>query len=643
MKIKATFTSLLVLIFILTAFVYAPKNHITITGDTLKQTSIYNPTATIPASDWTTGAMPDTTGSGTPTTAILQQLLIPNTSLKPMNIVAGGPNILVSNNPERFTGDGWLMQHNRVDPTQGGVDYPLTGTTKIYLFHLNYTSPAATKYIHLIMHNTGASSITYSAKGSYYTNAAGEKPLTGIGTGQSYWVSKDWLTNTFRTNITAATIPAGGKEEIFKIQMNGGNMADGLFEVTTSGPVYYYTIVTSTGVTNTAKSATSGSYASFAAPPDPRVTQSDYRMETGGTYARQAGVYTASEVTADNILDVPHVPSRIGFCFNTAAKFYPMLEEQTSPIVVKTPPTTDSVRLKSASSRSYGNYGNRYNVLFRLQNTSTTTKTVNVYFAANTNLVDAAASNATWNSQFKINSTFVNVYTQKNNPRKLLTTLTVPTGTTNANIEVYIPGLITTNHQLIFETITTALVPLPVSLTNFSGNNTGNYNNLNWHVEQEDKLSHYELQKAADGNIFTTIKNIPSKNNTTAYSYTYKDAIAENFSGTNYYRLKIIDTDGKYTYSKTIAITAKSGQSFKVTDNFFTNQFTVKYYTQQRQLTSLKLYNGQGKLIQSRQVNSSSGACSYTFTGLKDIVAGVYVFEIIIDNKRLTQKVIKIN
>jgi hypothetical protein len=229
MKNNVTFTSLLVFTCALTAFVYAPKNNIFILSNTVQQKSLNSPlntTATIPASEWTTDAMPDTTGSGTPTTAILQQLLIPNTSLKPMNIVPAGPNILVSNNPERFTGDGWLMQHNRVDPTQGGVDYPLTGTTKIYFFHLNFTSPAATKYIHLIMHNAGASSITYTAKGSCYTNA--EKPLSGSATGQSYNVSKDWLNNTFRTNIASTTVAAGGKEEIFKIQMNSANMVAGL-------------------------------------------------------------------------------------------------------------------------------------------------------------------------------------------------------------------------------------------------------------------------------------------------------------------------------------------------------------------------------------------------------------------------------
>lgn len=646
MKTSSLFVNLFACTGILTAFIYRPVNNNLAPGDGLLQPSfknaVYSPSGTITSSAWTIGAMPDTTGSGTPTTAILKQLVIPNNNLKPLGITLGGPNLLVSNNPERFTGDGWLMQHNRADPTQGGVDYPLSGTTKIYFFHLNYTSPAATKYIHLIMHNAGSSSITYSAKGSCYTNAPAEKPLTGAATGQSYWVSRDWISNTFRTNITSTVIPAGGKEEIFKIQMNGGNMVDGLFEVTTSGPVYYYTIVTSTGVTNTAKAATSGSFASYAVPPDPRVTQSDYRMETGGTYGREAGVYSASQVSSDNILAIPDIPSRIGFCFNTATKFFPTLENQNAPVIVKTPPTTDSVRLLNASSQSYGNYGMYYDVLFRLQNNSVTTKNINVYFAENENLVDASLSNGAWNSRFKVNGSPVDIYIQRNNPRKLLATIAVPTGTTNATINVYIPGLITTNHQLIFETTTVASPTLPVSITNFSGKNNGDYNMLSWAAEQESGLLHYELQKSNNGNIFTTIQTIqPHQNSFTTLHYDHKD-----FAGKNdqevYYRLKMVDLDGKYAYSKTVIITAAEKKSFHLSHNPFTDRISVKYHLQRQQPIKISLYDQESKLIRSKKTTGSAGANTYTLNNLNDVPAGTYVLEMMIDNSRITQKVIKI-
>jgi hypothetical protein len=647
MKAHLYFIHLFFFGIISTVFIDGSKNTAGISPNKHPQTatdvSAYAPAATIPASAWTTGALPDTTGSGTPTTAILKQLVIPNSNLKPLNITLGGPNLLVSNNPERFTGDGWLMQHNRVDPTQGGVDYPLTGTTKIYFFHLNYTFPATTKYIHLIMHNAGTSPVTYSAKGSCYTNAAGEKPLSGAATGQSYWVSRDWISNTFRTNISSTVVPAGGKEEIFKIQMSASNMVDGLFEVNTSGPVYYYTIVTSAGATNTAKAATSGSYASYAVPPtDPRVTQSDYRMETGGTYGREAGVYSASEVSSDNILAIPDVPSRIGFCFNTANKFFPTLENQNAPVIVKTPPTTDSVRLINASSQSYGNYGMYYDVLFRLQNNSVTTKNINVYFAENENLVDAALSNGAWNSRFKVNGSPVDIYIQRNNPRKLLATIAVPTGTTNATINVYIPGLITTNHQLIFETTTVASPTLPVSITNFSGKNNGDYNTLSWTAGQELGLSHYELQKGTNENNFNTIETIQALNNQSeSFNYSRND-LADKSKQVTYYRLKTVDHDGKYAYSKTVAIANKENYSFQLSDNPFTNSITIKFNSQPRQLIRLSLYNQHGTLIRSQKTTGNGIAMSYTMNNLNNIPAGTYTLEVVVGNKTVTQKVIKL-
>jgi Protein of unknown function (DUF3370) len=585
--------------------------------------------ATYNTSDWTSGLMPDTTGSGTPTTAILNNLIIANANLKPLNVTLGGPKILVSNNPEKFTGDGWLVQHNRVDATQWGVDYPLSGTNKIYLFHIN--NSGAAKWVHLIMHNAGASSVTYTAKGSVYTNT--DYPLPGgtAAVGQSYNVSKNWLNNTYTTNISSTIVAAGSKEEIFKKQMSAANMIDGLYEVTTSGPVYFYTIVTSNGNTNTAKNATSGTFASY--------TAGDYRMETSGTYAREAGIYEASEVTSENTLVIPNVQSRIGFCLNTTAKFYPV-EEQTAPVVVKTPPTTDSVRLKYASQRSYGNYGFYYDVLFHLQNNSSVTKSVNVYFACNSNTINAAASNGTWNARIKLNSTGMDVYNQANNPRKKIATLNIPAGTTDMTLQFYVPGLITANQQLIFENTTTA-ISLPVSFSDVTAANKDGINTIQWKVAQEFDLSHYEVQKSNDGNNFTTIKRAEANNNYGASVYTCNDAALTHLSGNYYYRIKSVNLNGSSDYSKTVSLKLKATSKFEIAGNPFSSQLTVKYESLLKLPVQMSLYNLQGKTVLSHTETSNGSPSSYTFTNLSSIIPGVYLFEIIIGKERFTEQIVK--
>jgi hypothetical protein len=593
---------------------------------------------TINTNEWTTGAMPDTTGSGTPTTTILRQLIIPNANLQSLGVTLGGPKIIVSNNPERFTGDGWLYQHSFTDPTQGGVDYPISGTARIYMFHINYTSPAATKYISLVVHNPGASAVTYSRKGSHYTNV--DYPLTGAATGQSYWVSRDWLSNTPAT--TSGTINAGSKLIVFTKQMNSGNMFDGLYEITTSGPVYYYVVVTSSNVANTVRNAAAVNtpYASFAMPPDPRVTQSDYRQETGGTYARQAGVYTNSTATSDNTIVIPNVPSRIGFCFNTASKFYPMLENQNSPIIVKTPPTTDTVRSINASSQSYGNYGMYYDVMFRMQNSSSVTKTVKVYMAGNENLVNAASSSGSWNSRININGTNVDVYNQFNNPRKLIGTFNIPAGTTNIPIQVYVPGLITTNHQLIFETTTTVAGTLPVNLTSFEGKYENGVNLLKWKTEQELNFSHYIVERKINEGIFQSIAKVPAENNGLPQHYFYNDATAS-VNGKKYYRLKMVNTDSTYKYSSVVAIDNKADKMFKAAGNPFREELRLQWNAQQSTDAMIKISTSNGTMVYAKALKSNQGFNQFVISQLQHLKPGTYVVELLINDHPQTITVIK--
>jgi hypothetical protein len=374
---------------------------------------------TIASTEWTAGALPVTTNPS--------QQVLPATQLKPLGVTLSGNKSYKSNNPEIFRGNGWLMQNSRTDATRGGSAYALSGTNTVYLFHINQSG--ATKYLHLLVTNPNAGSITVSSKGSYYTNA--EKPLTGSATGQSYFVAKDWLNGTLRQPQTAnTTLAQFGAKEIFKLQMNNSNMIDGRFEVTTSGGAYYYTVVTSNGSTTDAINA---SQASFAA--------GDYYTESTNTYGREAGVYAFSNVSADNDLVIPASASHIGFALNTSSKFSSSLENQVA---------SSLMTMSGASSKTYGNYGHKYSVTFRLQNNNSVTKTVKLYFASNS--VDATKSNATWNGPIKMNGSVVNVYTRLNAPRQQLSTWSVPPGLFNVTLEFYVPGLITANQQLIFET-----------------------------------------------------------------------------------------------------------------------------------------------------------------------------------------------
>lgn len=377
------------------------------------RTSLIDPT------NWTLGLLPV---SADPALQIL-----PNTELQPLNVVLSGNKIFKCNNPEIFTGNGWLMQNSRTDATRGGNVYPLSGNATAYMFHINQSG--SVKYYHLMVSNPGTAPITLTSKGSYYNN--NEKPLTGEGTGPSYFVAKDWLNSTLRQiQANPVAIDPSQVVEVFKVRANVSNMIDARFELNSSANAYYYTVVTSTGELSDAINATQG-------PP----AAGTYLAESANAYGREAGIYQYSEISAENDVYIPNQPAHIGYALNTTNKFAPTIENQTA---------VKLMNLTGSSAGSYGNYGHRYSVKFHLFNNSSSVKTVKFYFASNS--VNAAQSNATWNGQIKLNGTAFDVYTQLNSPRKQLATWTIQAGVFNVTLEFYVPGLITANQQVIFET-----------------------------------------------------------------------------------------------------------------------------------------------------------------------------------------------
>ncbi len=99
-------------------------------------------------------------------------------------------------------------------------------------------------------------------------------------------------------------------------------------------------------------------------------------------------------------------------------------------------------------------------------------------------------------------------------------------------------------------------VPLPVSLISFTGEKFGSINKLKWTTASEINNAGFELQRSADGANFGQLSYVASKavngNSTGTLTYTFDDV--RPLAANNYYRLKQVDKDGKFTYSPIVLI-----------------------------------------------------------------------------------------
>lgn len=113
---------------------------------------------------------------------------------------------------------------------------------------------------------------------------------------------------------------------------------------------------------------------------------------------------------------------------------------------------------------------------------------------------------------------------------------------------------------------TSSANPLPVQLTSFTGKISSNGVSLAWTTASQLNNDFFTLERSQTGSDFTPIATLRGEG-TTSQIHHYAHTDEEPFDGTNYYRLKQTDYDGKSTFSHVVAVTYATEEEFVVYPN----------------------------------------------------------------------------
>ena len=96
---------------------------------------------------------------------------------------------------------------------------------------------------------------------------------------------------------------------------------------------------------------------------------------------------------------------------------------------------------------------------------------------------------------------------------------------------------------------------LPLCVLEFKGWVNDDDAILNWKTDNESNTDKFIVERSINGTQYTAIGSVNSANTPGVHNYAYTDADI-NSLGTDivYYRLKQIDIDGHYTYSKIVTL-----------------------------------------------------------------------------------------
>lgn len=187
-------------------------------------------------------------------------------------------------------------------------------------------------------------------------------------------------------------------------------------------------------------------------------------------------------------------------------------------------------------------------------------------------------------------------------------------------------------------------IMLPVTLTEFKATREGNTAQLNWTTAGELKNDRFEIERSTDGLTFSKVGALNGKGTTDLkQNYAFTDNLPVS-SGNVYYRLRIVDFDGKSTFSK-IVMVRLSGSTTLNTISVFPNPFVsnVKLQLNSRTETEItvRIVNMLGQQEAVRKIGVQPGENIIVVQDLQSLKTGNYLLEVITEDGKTTHKITK--
>lgn len=134
-------------------------------------------------------------------------------------------------------------------------------------------------------------------------------------------------------------------------------------------------------------------------------------------------------------------------------------------------------------------------------------------------------------------------------------------------------------------------VSMPASLGFFKGDIKNNIANINWLSTTEVNFSHYELEASLNAVTWNKVALVNAKGSNSEY------AVSAPIIKNTWYRLKLVDKDGAYTYGNAILLRTSTRKSLELMNNPTKGSIRVSINQDENTNFVAELFNQEGKKI----------------------------------------------
>ena len=178
---------------------------------------------------------------------------------------------------------------------------------------------------------------------------------------------------------------------------------------------------------------------------------------------------------------------------------------------------------------------------------------------------------------------------------------------------------------------------LPVTLTDFLARANNNAVDLQWKIANVINLKSFELEYSTDGISFSKLTSLNYQDMLSEYNYTHISSSSQNF-----YRLKMIDGEGRFFYSKVLSVQMKGSQNkiLLMYPNPAYNDLTLKLTTVQNGPVDVRIIDNAGKIVINKMYTLQKGENYLSVDGIDKLAASLYFVKVKSSSVNVVEKLI---
>ena len=157
---------------------------------------------------------------------------------------------------------------------------------------------------------------------------------------------------------------------------------------------------------------------------------------------------------------------------------------------------------------------------------------------------------------------------------------------------------------------------------------------ITWKTDKEENLRQYEIESSSDGRNYKNLGFIPPANNINGDVYQFENTV--DYTDSAFYRLKIVDANGKWLYTEPILYKINKTTAFLIYPSVINSHMMNVFLNEG--FDFIEVINMNGEVLLKQNLSGKTGKVSIPFS--PDISGGIYVIQLRNESTTITQKIV---